>query len=107
MGSVAPADVMDRVTLAAVLWHQNWTEAKTWAQTAPHRYVLDKNWTPYCGATFEDAKRSIQQHAEPRRWRGRIYRYFVWVDQQFWIMPYDGGLLINRADANTSEPIGR
>jgi hypothetical protein len=101
--------ITDPHTLAAVLWKQEWRDAKTWQSFAPHRYVLDRDWreTDEYGIPFAIACATLRTHAVPRRWNGRIYRYFVWAEQQFWIMPYKGGggLLINRADASTSEPV--
>jgi hypothetical protein len=101
--------IMNRRTLAAVLWKQDWREAKTWQKFAPHLYVLDRDWQPTdeYGIPFDVACASLRWHAVPRRWNGRVYQYFVWAEQQFWIMPYKGGggLLINRADASTSEAI--
>ncbi len=63
-----------------------WTFAKTYAETAPHEYILEENYPDF----FAEMKEKIDKKGkgEPFTLFGRttIYRYFYTDTHRYWVI---------------------
>ena len=64
----------------------NWTFAKTYAQTAPHEYILEENYPEF----FAEMKAKIEKEGrdEPFTLFGRTntYKYFYTDSHRYWVI---------------------
>ncbi len=69
-----------------------WIEAKTWANIAPHEYVL-RGQQPQL---FEDYRERIEEEGKDEQFtifgHTKTYRYFYGADYKYWIV----GEVLNR-----------
>ena len=90
--------------ISEFLYRENWTFAKTYADRAPHEYIVRGKITG-TDREFEDAARYIREKGIPMKFWGETYRYLNLDGRLYWTMgePVEETIIINRCELEDIE----
>ena len=95
------------VLIDTFLQAQNWVEAKTCRQTAPHEYIVKKDCPD--PLEFEWFVLLIRSLGFTASFAGREYLYFIRGDYYYWTMgaPIEETVILNRAHLSDYSLVNR